>query len=102
MTENPRRRASRMACGALAAVRAQANGHRPPRVILKPRVEDMTFAKPWTERFGGECAFPVAGSGRDTWSCCRPCADTYCDHHREIMTEATSPDWLEKMLKALG
>lgn len=44
-------------------------------------------AKRWDFRRFGECAFPVAGSGRDTMACCAKTDDgaTYCPSHRAVM-----------------
>lgn len=43
--------------------------------------------KPWELRLGGECAFPVVGSGAATWSCCEPVEllRAYCHGHCEIL-----------------
>jgi hypothetical protein len=49
-------------------------------------VEDATFAKPWTERRFGECAFPILGEGADTISCCAGTqGKTYCKAHAARM-----------------
>jgi len=45
-------------------------------------------AKPWLERDFGECAFPVAGEGADTFSCCQPIhRNGYCADHVAVMFE---------------
>lgn len=72
---NMARRAER---DAARAAKAQAL---PPAAIY-----DATFAKPWTERLFGECAFPVAGEGADTLSCCIGTGGkTYCSSHSARM-----------------
>lgn len=43
-------------------------------------------SRPWISRLEGECAFPVAGEGLTTRSCCNPCgAATYCPTHAAAM-----------------
>jgi GcrA cell cycle regulator len=50
------------------------------------RLIDATLAKLWTERAFGECAYPVAGEGADTFSCCMDTGGaTYCAGHAGIM-----------------
>lgn len=43
--------------------------------------------RPWTQRTYRECAFPVAGYGEGTLSCCLPntLGSPYCLGHREIL-----------------
>lgn len=54
----------------------------PPAALL-----DVSAARPWTTRTFGECAYPVAGEGADTMSCCLETGGaTYCAAHRRIMT----------------
>jgi len=63
-----------------------------------PAVADASLAKPWTERAFGECAFPIAGEGADTVSCCqpvtpivirevggKPTGGRYCRAHERVM-----------------
>lgn len=52
-----------------------------------PVIIDVTFAKPWLERVFGECAYPVAGEGADTMSCCFKTVDgaRYCPGHHKVM-----------------
>lgn len=53
-----------------------------------PAVAEVpTTAKPWILREYGECAYPVAGTGADTFSCCQPVKDgkPYCAGHWRIM-----------------
>jgi hypothetical protein len=48
--------------------------------------EDLSLARPRIEREPGQCAFPVAGEGADTLSCCHPTSGVYCAAHRRRMT----------------
>lgn len=51
-----------------------------------------TSPRMWTERRPGECAYPVAGSGDTTVSCCAPVrTGPYCDTHRARMYVAPPP-----------
>lgn len=51
-----------------------------------------TSPRVWTERRRGECAYPVAGSGDRTVSCCAPVSvGSYCDTHRARMYVAPPP-----------
>lgn len=57
-----------------------------PAEPCAPAPFDAALAKPWTERRFGECAYPVAGEGADTFSCCSPCGEaTYCAFHAARM-----------------
>ncbi len=54
--------------------------------IPPPAVIDASFAKPWLQRQFGECAYPIAGDGDETVSCCAPChGHRYCAGHRKVM-----------------
>lgn len=47
--------------------------------LPEERIRDATFARPWTERVFGQCAFPISGEGADVVSCCAPTdGKTYC------------------------
>ena len=50
----------------------------PPVVTAAPR-----GSVHWLERGFGECAWPIAGAGADTISCCAPCEGekVYCPKH---------------------
>jgi len=54
-----------------------------PLPTFKPYVIPPS-AKHWTERKDGQCAWPVAGEGADTISCCRPLAGRWCAEHNAI------------------
>lgn len=58
-----------------------------------PPSSDMSQALPWTERRFGQCAFPVAGEGADTLSCCQPVKDEapYCAFHCRIVYAPVKP-----------
>lgn len=76
---------------------ANANKTRPrvaaPKTKPLPAAPRVTrqFSKPWTERAFGECAYPIAGEGADTVSCCAPVArwttplNGYCTAHAAAM-----------------
>lgn len=66
---------------------------RPPRERVAPAQLNVVppTAKPWLEREFGECAFPVAGEGIDTFSCCAPTDGTYCPGHDALMHVKTEP-----------
>jgi hypothetical protein len=51
-----------------------------------------TAPRPWLSRERGECAFPVAGEGWTTISCCAPtpAGRTYCAAHHRIVFKAPS------------
>lgn len=66
-------------------IRQPREEYRPAPVLLKGT------EKPWVERKFGECAYPVAGEGADTLSCCAPTEGTYCAAHRAIMYLPTKP-----------
>lgn len=53
--------------------------------LVKPLVGSNP--KPWELREVGECAFPVAGYGGGTLSCCEPCdrRRAYCFGHCEML-----------------
>lgn len=69
---------------------ADAWPHRPLPKFAS--ITDATHAKPWTERAFGECAFPISGTGAETFSCCAPTRGrTYCGLHRAIMFAAPKP-----------
>jgi GcrA cell cycle regulator len=74
-----------------AAARAERESRRPAKVAAKPAVPaaiiDATFAKPWMARLFGECAFPIAGEGADTVSCCAQVrkGSSYCRAHHQLM-----------------
>lgn len=47
----------------------------------------------WTER-GKGCAWPVAGTGADTLSCCNETGGhTYCEVHRAVMVGSMPRSW---------
>lgn len=52
-----------------------------------PRSLNVALApRSWLTRKKGECAFPVAGEGQWTLSCCNPTrGHTYCAAHRSAM-----------------
>ncbi len=58
--------------------------------------------RPWLSRRRHECAFPVAGEGATTLSCCNPCGRwTYCEAHRGVMRGALAyPDRFERAILA--
>jgi hypothetical protein len=57
-----------------------------PRIVLLTGLERV-----WTERAFAQCAFPVAGEGADTLSCCAPTGGkVYCPAHRKIMYQPRS------------
>jgi len=58
---------------------------RPLQPPAPPVVVTAEHAKPWTERRFGECAYPIAGEGADTVSCCAPTEKTYCKAHSAAM-----------------
>jgi GcrA cell cycle regulator len=78
-----------------------ANGRRSARLCgfvgrtLNPKFELEAPAaplagstpRPWEQRNFGECAFPVAGWGAETLSCCLPTLEVgpYCEGHRAIV-----------------
>lgn len=75
--------------GGLAAFNAvrRANAPLGPDLAatIAPHVIPAT-ARPWTSRRFGECAFPVAGLGAETVSCCGPTdGGPYCAGHRAVM-----------------
>ena len=47
---------------------------------------DVTNARPWLQRERGQCAWPIAGRGADTISCCAPVHKhgSWCKPHRAI------------------
>lgn len=57
----------------------------------KPPVLLTGHERLWTERGFGQCAFPVAGGGADTLSCCAPTGGkVYCPAHRKLMYQPRS------------
>lgn len=57
-----------------------------------PLIVDASHAKPWLERAFGECAFPIAGEGAETVSCCgKTGGATYCAPHRAVMFQPLPP-----------
>jgi GcrA cell cycle regulator len=72
--------------------RAEARRRDPGHAALPPPPPiDVTNARPWTTRRFGECAFPVAGEGADTLSCCAPTEGTYCPAHHAVMVRPDQP-----------
>lgn len=68
------------------ARRAERDAAKAEALPPSPVIFDATFAKPWTERLFGECAFPILGDGADTVSCCiRTGGKTYCSGHAKVM-----------------
>lgn len=67
---------------------------RPPRAQPKTAPKrDLSFARPWIERQGAQCAFPIERDG-EIWSCCAPTGDvaeTYCGPCRRIMFAPVQP-----------
>lgn len=64
----------------------------PPPRREPPPVVSVENARPWITRAFGECAYPVAGEGADTFSCCAPCGEaTYCKAHRAVMVNPIQP-----------
>lgn len=59
-----------------------------PTPVPIPVGEVPATARPWLERALGQCAYPVAGEGADTWSCCAPTDRTYCAGHAALMYSA--------------
>jgi hypothetical protein len=58
--------------------------------------DPLNPARPWLSRRPGECAFPVAGDGLQTRSCCRPCdSGSYCVAHRRRMRGPAGPSFNE-------
>lgn len=86
---------------AVNAARRAASPQGPEIIEPVPVVFDATKAKPWLERRFGECAYPISGTGADTFSCCLPTGEhTYCKAHRRIMfVKPEPPKRLERMLR---
>lgn len=80
-----------------AATKARTAGHRPPPRPAAPRPAshppiaaaaiDVSNARPWLQRGLDECAYPVAGDGADTLSCCAPTPEgrSYYPGHSALM-----------------
>lgn len=95
--------------GGYRTVRARLNspGLKPAAAPKAP--VDATFAKPWTERAFGQCAYPISGEGEATFSCCAPTDARYCKAHARIIyvppkpprTEAQAGGDLQRRLKAI-
>lgn len=61
---------------------------------------DVGRGRPWLQREQGECAFPVAGEGAATLSCCRPAfRGEYCAAHRSIMFRPADQNEAREILK---
>jgi GcrA cell cycle regulator len=78
-------RATRRGSGLIrrGRVAGQVRSIAPP---VPPPPVDATHARPWLTRAFGECAYPIAGEGADTLSCCAPTlGKTYCLAHAAIM-----------------
>jgi hypothetical protein len=61
----------------------------PPVIPFEPATlgEVPDTARPWLERTGQQCAFPVAGIGADLLSCCAPVraeGESYCGSHHAL------------------
>lgn len=63
----------------------------PPKDVAAMKVFECalpgTTPRPWLTRGASECAWPVKGSGADTFSCCAPVTHLtkpYCDRHLVI------------------
>lgn len=79
--------------GFLATNMARKVAAKPGQDYAKAGEENVPpTARPWLERRFGECAFPVAGLGADTLSCCTDTdGATYCAAHRKIMIAEAPP-----------
>ena len=54
----------------------------------------LWMPRPWVTRRRGECAYPVAGRGADTLSCCRPSGPAqYCPGHLDRMRGPQDPSF---------
>lgn len=72
------------ACG--TGLKASLVRHPTPPAQLLADEAPLAGSEPraWTDRLIGECCFPVAGQGADTFSCCLPVAGpgaSYCTAH---------------------
>lgn len=66
----------------------------------EPVESNLTRVRPWLQRAAGECAFPVAGEGAATLSCCQPVErGEYCAGHRRKMFRAADPKEAREVLR---
>lgn len=100
-TKQAAKERARKAREAAALDRAAVRGGTIARMVVKaepknfaapPVILDASFAKPWTEREFGECAYPIAGEGAETVSCCaKTGGQTYCAGHHKVMFQPRQP-----------
>ena len=71
-------------------------GQRGPLLVFDhppPPAPILCDPRPWITRDAGECAFPVAGDGETTLSCCnRAVHRGYCEAHRTMMVRPLTAD----------
>lgn len=70
--------------------RSKAERRARPSPPVPETSADGAEGRPWTDRRPGECAWPVAGTGADTRSCCAPVEPgsqvPYCPGHLHVRT----------------
>lgn len=80
----------------------RAGGPKLVEAPLPPQTPVLCAPRPWLSRLDHECAYPVAGEGRDVLACCNtPVRGGYCAGHRAAMFRKPRGS-LDSVLKTEG